>query len=121
MTINWDDSKFKKIAKDEAMKRMIKSGFIVEGAAKRISPFDTGRLRASISTNWTGGMSAGKTTSKQDKGISAPTEPFRVVVGSNVEYAPDVELGNSKQSAQPYLRPALFGSLPMIRKIMGTK
>jgi HK97 gp10 family phage protein len=31
---------------------------------------------------------------------------LRLVVGSNVDYAPFVEFGTSRQAAQPYLRPA---------------
>lgn len=57
-----------------------------ETYAKRLCPVDTGRLRNSI-------------THQQ---YSDDTE----VIGTNVEYAPFVELGTHKQKAQPYLRPA---------------
>lgn len=60
----------------------------VEGVAKRICPVDTGRLRASISSR---------------------VEPGPVgVVGTNVEYAPYVELGTVHTPAQPFLTPALY-------------
>ena len=66
-------------------------GGMAESYAKAICPVDTGRLRNSI-------------THMQE---NATTE----VIGTNVEYAPYVELGtkrNGKQlmAARPYLRPA---------------
>lgn len=67
-----------------------KAGALVEGAAKMIVPVDTGHLRASIS---------GK-TEKTTGGATA-------TVGTNVEYAAYVELGTSRQAAEPYLHPAL--------------
>ena len=57
-----------------------------ESYAKQLCPVDTGRLRNSI-------------THQQ---IDAKTE----VIGTNVKYAPFVELGTKRQKAQPYLRPA---------------
>lgn len=61
-------------------------GGMAESFAKALCPVDTGRLRNSI-------------THQQ---ISSDTE----VVGSNVEYAPYVELGTSKMGARPFIRPA---------------
>lgn len=58
-----------------------------EGYAKRLCPVDTGRLRNSI------------THQQYDE----RTE----VIGTNVEYAPYVELGTVKnRHPKPYLRPA---------------
>lgn len=57
-----------------------------ESHAKKLCPVDTGRLRNSI-------------THAQ---YSEDTE----VIGSNVDYAPFVELGTHKQAAKPFLRPA---------------
>lgn len=48
----------------------------------------TGRLRNSIS-------------------YAVDTEEPAVYIGSNVEYAPYVELGTSKMRARPYLKPAV--------------
>jgi HK97 gp10 family phage protein len=62
------------------------AGRIVQGQSKRLVPVDSGRLRNSISMDV-----------KRDVAI----------VGTNVEYAPYVEYGTRRQSAQPYLRPAL--------------
>lgn len=62
----------------------------VESAAKRAAPVDTGRLRGSIT---------------RELGEDAQGLVGRI--GTNVEYAPHVELGTSRMTAQPYLRPAL--------------
>lgn len=59
---------------------------MVQGA-KEIVPVDTGRLQNSIR-------------------IMEITDES-VTVGSDVEYAPDVEFGTFKQAAQPYLGPQL--------------
>lgn len=60
-------------------------GATAEGYAKKICPVDTGRLRNSISHTQDGD---------------------NAYIGTNVEYAPYVELGTSRMKAQPYLRPA---------------
>ena len=57
-----------------------------ESYAKALCPVDTGRLRNSI-------------THQQ---YYENTE----IIGTNVEYAPYVELGTRKMAARPYLRPA---------------
>ena len=61
-------------------------GMAAEGHAKAKCPVDTGRLRNSITHARAGAM-------------------FEVI-GTNVEYAPHVELGTSKQKKQPFLTPA---------------
>lgn len=63
----------------------------VERRAKRLCPVDTGRLRSSIT----------HALFVEDGDLTAH-------VGTDVEYAAYVELGTSRMSAQPYLRPALF-------------
>ena len=60
-----------------------------ETYAKRLCPVDTGRLRNSI------------THARLDKNTE--------VVGSNVDYAPYVELGTHKMAARAFLRPAVEG------------
>ena len=62
-------------------------GLVAEGYAKRACPVDTGRLRNSITH------------------LVKPNEKS-VYIGTNVEYAPDVELGTVHQDAQPFLKPA---------------
>lgn len=69
---------------------LMKCGMLGEGYAKSMCPVDTGNLRNSITND------------------IEPSEPA-VYIGTNVEYAPHVELGtsNPKQRAQPYLKPAV--------------
>jgi HK97 gp10 family phage protein len=66
---------------------LIAIGMTAETYAKEECPVDTGRLRNSI-------------THDVDMSDQA------AIIGSNVEYAAYVELGTSRQKAQPYLRPA---------------
>lgn len=62
------------------------SGLLVTAEAKVICPVDTGNLRRSI------------------KHLKASNNS--VQIGTDVDYAIDVEIGNSKQRSQPYLKPA---------------
>lgn len=62
----------------------------VEGAAKRLCPVDTGRLRSSITHS-----------------IEHDSLGLVAFIGTNVEYAIYQELGTKFQRPQPYLRPAL--------------
>lgn len=62
-------------------------GGTAEGYAKKLCPVDTGNLRNSIAHEMRGENT--------------------VAVGTNVHYAPYVELGTRKMRAQPYLRPAV--------------
>lgn len=72
----------------EAIGRALEAcGMLAEGYAKAKCPVDTGRLRNSITHEVAAGEGA-------------------VYVGTNVEYAPYVELGTRRHSAQPFLKPA---------------
>ena len=91
---------------------------------------DTGRLRGSISINWTGsGMAKGKVESpaKAEDGVGQPTKELTGVVGSNVVYARRMELGfvgtdslgrKYNQGPRPYLRPALHKNEKVILKLL---
>jgi len=105
---------FYKLLAPEACRRGLKTiGLKVETYAKQMCPVDTGRLRASISTNWSGsGMAEGKTGAKAQAGDGMPEPPGEkgmvVAVGTNVFYGPYQEHGTSKMEARPYLYPAYF-------------
>jgi HK97 gp10 family phage protein len=79
------------------MKGVLRVAMKVERDAKGGVPVDTGRLRASLSTNWTGsGKASGDvdTKAKAGDGIGQPPErpdTFTAVTGTNVEYAAKVE------------------------------
>jgi len=61
-------------------------GGMAESYAKQLCPVDTGNLRNSIT--------------------HAQINETDEAIGTNVEYAPYVELGTMKMQARPYLRPA---------------
>lgn len=114
-----------RIVKRQACEDVLKEvGFKVEGTAKAGCPVDTGRLRASLSTNWAGsGMNHGKTggQARPEEGVGQPggEKNLVVVVGTNVQYAPFVEHGTKTQSAQPYLYPAYFSHEGEVEKRIG--
>lgn len=62
----------------------------IERTAKQLCPVDTGRLRSSIA----------RALDQDARGLVG-------IVGTDVDYAPYVELGTSRAGAQPFLRPAL--------------
>lgn len=64
-------------------------GGMAESYAKSACPVDTGRLRNSI------------THQQESENVE--------VIGTNVSYSVYVELGTSKMSARPFLRPAAEG------------
>lgn len=85
---------------DQALATALKEvGLVAEGYAKRACPVDTGRLRNST------------THIVDEVGKCA-------VIGTNVEYAPYVELGTRHQKPQPYLKPAAKDHAPTYRAIM---
>lgn len=73
-----------------------KIGMVGEAYAKEECPVDTGRLRNSI---------------------SHAVDDNTAIIGTNVEYAPYVELGTSKMDAQPYLRPAVENHIKEYKEI----
>lgn len=75
-----------------------KACLLVEREAKKIVPVKTGTLKRSITHEVDVARRIG-------------------IVGSNVEYAPYVELGTRKWKGKPYLRPALLKSKKKIAAI----
>ena len=89
-----------KSAKSRVLNRL---GMVAEGYAVKLSPVDTGRLRNSI-------------THKQ---LDDNTE----VIGTNVDYAPYVELGHHTRSGgwvrpKEFLRPAVENHKEEFRQII---
>lgn len=85
---------------------------------------DTGRLRASI-TFAVSGDPARRNTYIDDQmtGYSEPVEgagestDHTLYLGTNVEYAPYVEMGTSKMPARPFIRPAVENHLSEYQQI----
>lgn len=76
---------------------LVESGEIVTTEAKRLCPVDTSNLRNSIQPT--------------------PARDNEIQIGTNVEYAPYVELGTSKMEAQPFLTPAIKGKQEAIANV----
>lgn len=76
-----------------------KIGLLAENYAAKKCPVDTGNLRGSITRE-------------------IDTSDNAVYIGTNVEYAPYVELGTSRQKAQPFLRPAASEHSAQYRQVL---
>lgn len=95
-----DNSKEVLAAMQEAAVRALEEcGLVAEGYAKKLCPVDTGNLRNSI-------------THEVNEREQA------TYIGTDVEYAPYVELGTIKQKAKPYLKPAVADHADTYRKII---
>jgi len=123
---------------DKAMKNMEQAislgleaaGLLVHGQAVNLSPVGQypkgsgkvgGKLRNSLSYSTDGEVKGLNSSTGQkanlDDGVKPNPDKNSVIIGTNVEYAPYVELGTSKMAAQPYLNPALELNKGNIKKI----
>ena len=88
--------------KNNAIERAFEAiGMQAEGYAKTLCPVDTGNLRNSISHEY----------------VESEDAEY---IGTNVEYAPFVELGTSRQKAQPFLKPSASEHVDEYKKIFKT-
>lgn len=122
-TIEFNDysAESKEEIKSRTLKALTMCGMVIERAAKQLAPADTGLLRNSITGALAGKKPAAKLY-KADKpkngviqtgeysGTAPNDDELSVYIGTNVEYAPYVELGTSRQEAQPFLKPAATDS-----------
>ena len=82
------------VAKQRGLEKV---GLTAERYAKALCPVDTGRLRNSI---------------------SHAVEGDSAYIGTNVEYAPYVEMGTVRTRAQPYLKPAAQDHADEYKKLL---
>lgn len=87
VTVNDNTEQVLRDLDDSIERALTRIGLEAEGYAKKECPVDTGNLRNSI-------------TNEVDM------KEKTAYIGTNVEYAPYVELGTSKRKAKPYLKPA---------------
>lgn len=93
----------------ESRDKLLRVGYNINRTMKQGCPVDTGRARGSCSVNWTNsGMARGEVESpaKPEDGIGQPgggEKEFVVVIGSNVEYVPELEAGHSKQAPNGFM------------------
>jgi HK97 gp10 family phage protein len=92
-------------------------GAFIEKEAERICPKDTYNLSASITYATVDNVSRVRSPAKQSTAVSKPEDDDAVRIGTKVKYAPYVEYGTYKMSAQPYLRPAVLDNKKRIKGI----
>lgn len=128
----WNANKALQVIQKRMKDGMIGLGKAIRDDARQNCPVETGRLRASITVNWSGSgkrrastgrlvrgealslygtkISTTQKVSLEEDGVGEPTtqaNTFTVVVGSNVPYAPMVEFGTAKMGKKAFLRPAI--------------
>lgn len=123
----WYGQKVKDEINNRALTAVKKCCIKVETDAKKMAPVQYGRLRASITHNYTGSgiqrsnVDNSTTGTQQNDGIGNPggdKENIKGVVGTNVHYGPHQEFGTRHMPAHPYLRPALHQNEQYIRNSM---
>lgn len=121
-------------ATDEQLARAAEIiGGMAESYAKQACPVKTGLLRNSITHGVNGGHTSisaykadvgdGSGTYNGDFSTGGAKKGTVVIIGTNVEYAPVVELGGNggKRKPKPYLRPAIEGHLDEYREVIKTE
>lgn len=104
-------------ATDEQIeKALIECGIKIQEYASKNAPVDTGRLRASLTYATSKGQGSGDSTPRGE------AEEHTLYAGTNVEYAPYVEMGHTTPtgkhvSAQPYLEPAFVNQFDLFQQI----
>lgn len=115
---------------DKAINRALgEIGMQAEGYAKDLAPYDTGFLRNSI-TYAIGGEKPKISSYKADKADKngeikkgkysgvADNEKNTVYIGTNVSYARRKEFGYKKETANPYLKPAIANHIQTYKNIV---
>lgn len=86
---------------EDNIKDVVKESAVnIESKSKMKAPVDTGNLRRGI------------THQVLDNGLDAEIGTY------DIEYAPYIEYGTSKNPAKPYLRPSLEEELPNFQKLL---
>lgn len=103
----------------EKVKKALETiGIKAEGYAQGLCPVDTGLLRNSITHAVSGNPTSittytadreknGKLMSGSYSGTVGSANDNTVYVGTNVEYAVDVELGIKRKRPKPYIKPSI--------------
>lgn len=88
MGLEWFGNSALAFVRNEAAKRLDPAGKAVVARAQQLCPVDTGKLRASI-------------------GYTFSASTLTLTIHADMPYSSFVEFGTSRQSAQPFMRPAL--------------
>ena len=105
-------------AKDRALTTI---GLLAERHAKEYCPVDTGRLRNSITfatskTQGEANKSPKKHAEPADYEMHGKPQKDTVVLGTNVGYAPYIEMGGSEKAPNGFLKPAIMNHMDEYRK-----
>ena len=104
------------VLKEKAPVALEACGLAAEGYAKKLCAVDTGLLRNSITHAVSGEppvISSYSDTAGEQHGEYSGSAPaasgseMAVYLGTNVEYAPYVEMGTRRTPAQPFIKPAV--------------
>lgn len=115
MEIRFEDNsdEVNKALEQAVEKSLEECGLLAEGYAKMLAPVDTGLLRNSV-THTRSGVSfqhdykADRGDAHGSAGGTIGSEDEKAVyIGTNVEYAPYVEMGTSKTAPQRFVQPAV--------------
>lgn len=106
-------------AKDRALTTI---GLRAERHAKGYCPVDTGRLRNSITfatskSQGSANGSPGEPADPADYKMRGTPSKDTVVLGTNVSYAPRIEMGGSKKAPEGFLKPAVMNHMDEYRSI----
>ena len=120
--------KVKEAFEDAVKKALEECGINAQGYASGAAPVDTGRLAGSITYNWCGhgGFLHSYVASKTEEAFSQKVggvsdSDHSVYVGTNVEYAPYVELGARGRTPQHFLKNAIANHADQYKKIIQTE
>ena len=105
----WRGDEAKIAGKKVVGKSAFETGIEIEGQAALLSPFDTGRLRGSITVQTATQQHTNEFRGKAQPEdiISKPYEPNVALVGTNCFYGPYQEYGVHGRPGQAFMRPAL--------------
>ena len=114
---------------DLTIKALTECGMVAEGHAKvnltNNHSVDTGLLRNSVTYAISGESPAISSYKSNDgsesgtySGVQGSANEKTVYIGTNVHYAPYVEMGTYKSPAKPYLRPAFSEHTDEYKKIL---
>ena len=112
----WDDEQWQQALSRNASDRMGTACLVLERDIKshfgtRQAPgVVTGRLKSSITSNWTGRRTSPRGNKWGDNPMGDPGGGWPIIkgrVGSNVSYAEPLEYGWGYSRPYPFLRPAL--------------
>jgi len=108
MTGKWTQSNWNQVLEAAAATALPGIGIMIEGQAVELAPYLTGRLKGSITYATSKTRSRARHPASGGDAVRAPSDPWTLYVGTNVDYAEYQEYGTRRMpTGNPFLRPAL--------------